>query len=325
MAVSLLARKMLASLCLRVLHFCYYLAVSLSNFWKTFDLRKPQHLTAERTKLPSHLALLLVVGEDIDAEEIEDSLVECVLRGVTWCQAVGIRQLTVYDSQGAVFNCSQNIRMRLSADKPPCEDDTESEMEYPLTPPLSDTSESRPLSPDYDDRLGMITMQVSELQAPKSRKPGRQRNVLKRRKPKSKTIPAVPLTLNLVSRQLSKPAIASVARSYVRTLRRTARKTNVDPEFELSSDELGSILEGQRGMPSPDFMIIHHISQLQNNQPPLELHGFPPWQIQLTELYLNRPSKPKWLYSSVSTSLLEEEEFRAALDEYTSVEMRMGK
>ena len=101
MAVSLLARKMLASLCLRVLHFCYYLAVSLSNFWKTFDLRKPQHLTAERTKLPSHLALLLVVGEDIDAEEIEDSLVECVLRGVTWCQAVGIRQLTVYDSQGA--------------------------------------------------------------------------------------------------------------------------------------------------------------------------------------------------------------------------------
>jgi len=167
MAVSLLARKMLASLCLRVLHFCYYLAVSLSNFWKTFDLRKPQHLTAERTKLPSHLALLLVVGEDIDAEEIEDSLVECVLRGVTWCQAVGIRQLTVYDSQGAVSNCSQNIRMRLSADKPPCEDDTESEMEYPLTPPLSDTSESRPLSPDYDDRLGMITMQVSELQAPK--------------------------------------------------------------------------------------------------------------------------------------------------------------
>jgi dehydrodolichyl diphosphate syntase complex subunit NUS1 len=151
--------------------------------------------------------------------------------------------------------------MRLSADKPPCEDDTESEMEYPLTPPLSDTSESRPLSPDYDDRLGMITMQVSELQAPKSRKPGRQRNVLKRRKreftqylaffrkshchvAKSKTIPAVPLTLNLVSRQLSKPAIASVARSYVRTLRRTARKTNVDPEFELSSDELGSILEG---------------------------------------------------------------------------------
>jgi len=196
-------------------------------------------------------------------------------------------------------------------------------MEYPLTPPLSDTSESRPLSPDFD-HLGIVILQVAELQASKLRKPGRQRNVPKRRKPKSNTIPAIPLTLNLVSRQLSKPAIASVACSYVRTLRRTPRKTNVDLEFQLSSDELGSILEGQRGLPSPDFMIIHHIS-LQNNQKSLELHGFPPWQIQLTELYLNRPSKAKWLYSSVSTSLLEEEEFRAALDEYTSAEMRMGK
>lgn len=92
---------MLASLCLRVLHFCYYLLVSLSNFWKNFDLRRPQPLAAERSKLPSHFALLLVVSEEIEDETVEKSFVECIARAVSWCQAVGIKQLTVYDNEGA--------------------------------------------------------------------------------------------------------------------------------------------------------------------------------------------------------------------------------
>lgn len=169
------------------------------------------------------------------------------------------RQLSLYhviDIYSAVaINCSQSIRTRLIADQPPCKDDTDSEVEYPLTPPLSDSSESRPLSPDYDGHLGVVSMQVAELQ---SRKPIRLRNVLKRRKRKSgqyqfyttkpqihlaknDVISMTPLTLNLVSRGSSKPAIASVAQYYARTGKRLLHRTNA---FELSVDELGSTLQG---------------------------------------------------------------------------------
>jgi len=325
---------MLASLCLRVLHLLYFLVVLLFNIWKSFKHRKPKHLTAERTKLPSHLALTLVTSEDIDAKTKEKSFVECIARAVTWCQAVGITQLSVYDREGAyqaiviqpididiyagiAFKCSQVIRMHLIADRLPCEDDTDSELEYPLTPPLSDTSESRPLSPDYDGHLGVVTMRVGDFREPKSRERSRQKNVLKRRrgelinfdmlsKPecnlgKNHVPQTIPLTIHLVSRESSKPAIASVARSYIQTAKRTARNTKDDLKFELYPEELASVLEGmsigavrvygncnffagQQGLPSPDLMIVHHISRSQRNQASLELHGFPPWQVQLTEL-----------------------------------------
>jgi len=305
---------MLASLCLRVLHFCYYLALSWSTFWKFFFERKPLLLTAVRAKVPSHLALLLVVKDSGHVETVEKNCVESIVRTVTWCQAVGIRQLTVYDSQGIVVNCSQIIQTRLIAERLPCEDDTDSEVEYPLTPPLSDTSESRSMSPDYDGQPGMVTIEVAQLQAFKSRRSDIHRNILKRRK--GNTTSTIPLTLNLVSRGLSKPAIVSAARSYVRTLK---RQTNAGVKFELSADELGSTLQGRHGLPSPDFMIIHHVSP--KFQPSLELYGFPPWQIQLTELYLNKPSR-SYLCHSMS---LFEEDFRAALDEFANAEMRLGK
>lgn len=37
------------------------------------------------------------------------------------------------------------------------------------------------------------------------------------------------------------------------------------------------------GLPPPDFMIIHHIGNMVVPHPPIELHGFPPWQTTLTE------------------------------------------
>lgn len=60
--------------------------------------------------------------------------------------------------------------------------------------------------------------------------------------------PAKPLTLNLVSRESSKPGIASVVRSYIRNLSHAQGKmSSLSPDpanFNLSIDELGSILEG---------------------------------------------------------------------------------
>jgi len=54
-----------------------------------------------------------------------------------------------------------------------------------------------------------------------------------------------------------------------------------------------------------------------------------PWQClaALAQLYLcshNKPPKSNWS-SSASPSLLEEVEFRAALDEFASAEFRLGK
>jgi hypothetical protein len=47
-----------------------------------------------------------------------------------------------------------------------------------------------------------------------------------------------------VSRESSKPAIASVARSYVQTVNHTARNAKAGLEFKLSPKELASALEG---------------------------------------------------------------------------------
>jgi len=318
---------MLSSLCLYILHFLYSLAVFATTSWKQLNRQKPQPLTAKRAKLPSHLALLLVSSDELGVEVTERNFVESVMRAVGWCRTVGIEKLTVYDRQGITLNCSRGIQERLVTEHPPSEDDTDSEVEYPLTPPLSDISESRPMSPVHDCQLGVVIIQVSEVPASKIRQ---RRNVLKRRRPKNHLIPAKPLTLNLVSRESSKPGIASVARSYIQNLSRTQGKApSAFPDrvnFELSLDDLGSILEGQHGLQPPDFMIVHHIYTSYNDRAPLELYGFPPWQMRLTEMFHNRYQKPiwSWLHSS-STLLLGEEEFRAALDEFSGVQMRLGK
>lgn len=100
------------------------------------------------------------------------------------------------------------------------------------------------------------------------------------------------ITIHVVSRASGKPAVA-----------RTANVLASDPKWQqgrISTGDLDSILEGThnfspnhasylvlsggRGLPSPDFMIIYNIFPSSRRQKqPFELHGFPPWQITLTE------------------------------------------
>lgn len=91
---------------------------------------------------------------------------------------------------GAALSNCQQIRARLISDQPSYEDDTDSELEYPLTPPLSETSGSRPISPAFEAQLGMVTLQVSDLRAPKPYKT--RRNVLKRRRSKPVSVAFLP-------------------------------------------------------------------------------------------------------------------------------------
>ena len=99
------------------------------------------------------------------------------------------------------------------------------------------------------------------------------------------------------------------------------------------------------GVSSPDFMIVH--PPLYQNKTPLELHGYPPWHIRLTEmqyvLFLidgsklttssyngssNHRAKLVWPFDCQSTReplLFDEITFNHALDEFAAAEMRFGK
>jgi hypothetical protein len=117
---------------------------------------------------------------------------------------------------------------------------------------------------------------------------------------------AEPLAIQIISRDAGKPSIASTAHSLYNAHRLKARvKSSQDtseiPEFKISSSELNSLLEGtfykqwawnvestlskfSDKLPSPDLMIIHSIDPPKSVPEPLELHGYPPWQVRLTEL-----------------------------------------
>lgn len=90
-------------------------------------------------------------------------------------------------------------------------------------------------------------------------------------------------------------------------------------------------------------MIVHQISTSYNDRTPLELYGFPPWQMRLTEILsvLNWQLRtsiiladnfwrsynryPQSVWSRSSELPLGEKEFRAALDEFAGAQMRLGK
>jgi dehydrodolichyl diphosphate syntase complex subunit NUS1 len=105
------------------------------------------------------------------------------------------------------------------------------------------------------------------------------------------------------------------------------------------------ILPGDNGVPAPDLVIVHHCSPAKRSRSPLELHGFPPWQIRLSEIQwahsslVRYPIHPvfshdeyaatywRWLmpWRRRQVVTLSEAKFRLALDDYASAEMRLGK
>jgi dehydrodolichyl diphosphate syntase complex subunit NUS1 len=154
-----------AKLSLRAIHYIYAFVVFLYSCWKRLTWTTPLPLTAARRRTPKHLALLLVTGSGDVFEDIEQVIVRSVLDSVVWCCASGIEKLTVYEEHGNVVSMlnftgvmnsigtllkfTQHIRECLSTEHLD-ENSSESEMEYPLTPPPSDHSGSRPISPQHE-------------------------------------------------------------------------------------------------------------------------------------------------------------------------------
>jgi len=142
------------------------------------------------------------------------------------------------------------------------------------------------------------------------------------------------LTLCLVSRQSAKPAIASAAQSLAQAQaqirNRRPRKANHSRRFELSIDQFDELLENEDGLSSPDFMIVQPLNlSSRYSITAIELHGFSPWHIRLTEIYQNKKLFRFWVGKGASPASyfpppLDEFSFREALDEFASAEMRLG-
>lgn len=152
--------QFLAHFLLYLIHRLYLLYLSLRAFQKRLTRTLPEPLDAPRRRIPKHLALCFS-NVPQPSEDNEDNLVECVTNTADWCRTTGIRRLTVYDEHGMfdagqcaflihipgiLTRCASRIERRIRNQFPES-DASDSEIEYPLTPPPSDYADSRPLSP----------------------------------------------------------------------------------------------------------------------------------------------------------------------------------
>ncbi|KAF8168148.1 hyphal tip protein [Crassisporium funariophilum] len=169
--------QIIFTLLLYIFHIFYALAIRTRLFWKQHPSTHPKALLASRRRLPKHLAIILAVDPTVSSETAEATLTESVVNAVEWCRAVGIVKLTVYEEHDRLSKCEQKIRECLPAHTNEAES-SDSETEYPLTPPPSDYSESRPLSPNYNQEslIPLTTIHFDE-QVPRKENKSRQKFV----------------------------------------------------------------------------------------------------------------------------------------------------
>jgi dehydrodolichyl diphosphate syntase complex subunit NUS1 len=87
-------------LLLRFIHVCYSVAILFASFWRRLAKPSPLPLDAPRLRLPRHLAVVFVVNSHVDIDTKEQQLMENIITLVRWCRTMGIKQLTLYDSDG---------------------------------------------------------------------------------------------------------------------------------------------------------------------------------------------------------------------------------
>ncbi|TFY72845.1 hypothetical protein EVG20_g138 [Dentipellis fragilis] len=328
--------RLVSSLALRLIHVLYSLALALLYLRRRVGGR-PRPLASRRNKIPAVLGLLLVYDEERTCtQDLVDSLVQCAEGAAAWCRAVGVKQLIVYDRQGILRTPS--VRARLQLPGPVHGDTLLSDNLYPITPPLSDDPDSQtpPLS-DSSDTETVVASALSgaENSTVKSRRQSSSRHWSQRSwaSRKGSVNQESTLSFHFISRDSGKPAIAAAAT----TLRRNETFLKLaDQEygdlFQLTVSDLQDLVEGDHGFPPPDLMVVHHLTPRKQPPTPLELHGFPPWQIRLSEIYHNDLVGFQWPFLSYTKgrarkpySVFTEQDFCAALDQYAGAEMRLGK
>ncbi|KAF9480983.1 hypothetical protein BDN70DRAFT_992226 [Pholiota conissans] len=322
------------------LHLLYAVILGARSLKKRLFASPPQQLQAQRRRIPKHLAIVFTVDPLVPVEIAREALTESIINAVEWCRTIGVKKLTVYEENDMLSGCVQAICKHLPVQEQET-DSSESEIDYPLTPPPSDHSESRPLSPNdlplSSNYIPITKLRVSESFSEKSTQ-NESHKLLKRRHLQKTTEGSqkkADLLLCVISSEASKPAIAAVAQALADRERRqlysnSSASTTTKRPFKLTVEELDEILEDDGGLSSPDFMIIHSLDYSYSSPAPTELHGFPPWHIRLTEIFQNHPrdsrSQPLFQWRRPCLPIpLDELGFREALDEFASAEMRFGK
>ncbi|KAF8807358.1 hypothetical protein BYT27DRAFT_7164859 [Phlegmacium glaucopus] len=146
---------------LHVVHFIYNLFIKVRLFWKQLSSATPKPIRAPRRRIPKHLAVVFIIDPNIYADTVQTAITQNALKIVEWCQTIGIPKLTLYEEHDRLSKCVQTLQDRLSIHGPEAES-SESETEYPLTPPPSDYSDSRPLSPNNHQASNVTTLHVSQ-------------------------------------------------------------------------------------------------------------------------------------------------------------------
>lgn len=159
--------RLLLLLILHSFHYVYSLILTLRSFCQP-NTTTPQPLRAPRRRVPKHLSILFVTDSTTSRDTCRTLISESVLNAVEWCRSIGISKLTVYEENGelpfefalcptvaersfsdSLMECLPSIRESLTSNICDSDSSSDSDTEYPLTPPPSDYSESRPLSPSH--------------------------------------------------------------------------------------------------------------------------------------------------------------------------------
>jgi dehydrodolichyl diphosphate syntase complex subunit NUS1 len=94
---------LLAALSLRALHILYTLALFVYSGWKRRTRASPYPLQTARRRIPKHLAIILVTDPSLPCEALDKTLMDTVIKAVSWCRIVGTQKLTVYEEHGMEY------------------------------------------------------------------------------------------------------------------------------------------------------------------------------------------------------------------------------
>ncbi|POY76474.1 hypothetical protein BMF94_0675 [Rhodotorula taiwanensis] len=266
----------------------------LAPFQRQTDPCCPAEDLATRrwAKIPRHLAVSLVatpsgsILERLEARRHVDVLQSLL----SWSRQLGIATLSVYDETGALLRHATGHAEALDLRVISSEEETKTEGIVTLVESWSPMkSEVRQSSPD-----GTPTPRSAQEDA--SADSG---TTLV-----ADEAPPAPLRVNLVSRAAGRPRLARLAQD----LAVQSHQTGAEVKSERVSEVADSLPLGE-----PDLLLVLGGSYLR-------LHGFPPWQLRLTEMYHH--SWPTWFSKppELTYNIL-----RRALDVYGRAEMRLGR
>ncbi|KAL5534383.1 hypothetical protein ACEPAG_845 [Sanghuangporus baumii] len=326
----------LAACGLSVLHFLHLIWTILTALLYYPFLANPLPLHGPRTKLPKNLALVLAIDGEKPTEEERNAIVKSVVCTARWCKVAGINGLSVYDRHNVVIKLSSKIKLALQDDAEHTPPESEyssdaSDSDCSPTPPTSNIVDSRPISSDnrcHPPPIITITLDSDLIRVQRATF---RRNQVANALPRKLYRKSSQLTLSLVSYEASKTLLAAITRKLATSAKASDQaRIKAIKGHGISVEGIDRLVqESLHHLESPDLMIVHSIKQRSLSCPPLELYGFPPWLMRLTEIYYDwRPSLYRaWKGRGNKQYFvpLSEENFRRALDSYSRAEMRLGK